>query len=188
MHEDDLVQLEVLGVRRHPGDDELVVLLLEPVGELIVPIAIGPTEAGAIATAQAGVVPPRPMTHDLLRDVLISLDVRVVQVEITELVGGVFHAALVLGERRTRVDARASDAIALAVRVGCPVLCATDVLAEVGIEAAPVSPEEADEAAASSSPDEQVAQFRQFLDHVSPDDFERGEPGGRDRGSTSGGG
>jgi bifunctional DNase/RNase len=109
-------------------------------------------------------------------------------VEITELVGGVYHAALVLGERRVRVDARAADAIALAVRVGCPVLCATDVLAEVGIEAAPVSPEEADEAAASSSPDEQVAQFRQFLDHVSPDDFERGEPGGRDRGSTSGGG
>lgn len=188
MHEDDLVQLEVLGVRRHPGDDELVVLLLEPVGELIVPIAIGPTEAGAIATAQAGVVPPRPMTHDLLRDVLVALGTRVVQVEITELVAGVFHAALVLGERRVRVDARASDAIALAVRVGCPVLCATDVLAEVGVEAAPVSPEEADEAAAGSSPDEQVAQFRQFLDHVSPDDFERGEPGGKDRGSTSGGG
>lgn len=186
MHEDDLVQLEVLGVRRHPGDDELVVLLLEPVGELIVPIAIGPTEAGAIATAQAGVVPPRPMTHDLLRDVLIALDVRVRQVEITELVGGVFHAALVLGDRRVRVDARASDAIALAVRVGCPVLCATDVLAEVGVEAAPAAPE--DVADAATSPDEQLAQFRQFLDHVSPDDFERGEPGDLGRGSTSGGG
>lgn len=186
MHEDDLVELEVLGVRRHPGDDELVVLLLEPVGELIVPIAIGPTEAGAIATAQAGVVPPRPMTHDLLRDVLISLGVRVRQVEITELVGGVFHAALVLGE--VRVDARASDAIALAVRVGCPVLCATDVLAEVGVEATPATPEDEE---AEGNPEEQVAQFREFLDHVSPDDFERGGPGGNDdpgRGSTSGGG
>jgi bifunctional DNase/RNase len=127
------------------------------------------------------------MTHDLLRDVLSTLDVHVGRVEITELVAGVFHAALVLDGGR-RVDARASDAIALAVRVGCPVLCATEVLAEVGIEAAPVSAEEAEEAAASSSPDEQVAQFREFLDHVSPDDFERGEPGGKDRGSTSGGG
>jgi bifunctional DNase/RNase len=188
MHEDDLVELEVLGVRRHPGDDELVVLLLEPVGELIVPIAIGPSEAGAIATAQAGVVPPRPMTHDLLRDVLATLQVRVQQVEITELVGGVFHAALVLGDRRLRVDARASDAIALAVRVGCPVLCATDVLAEVGVEASPVSAEEAEGADPDDTPEEQVAQFREFLDHVSPDDFEQPGPGGQDRGSTSGGG
>ncbi len=180
-----MVQLEVLGVRRHPGDDELVVLLLEPVGELIVPIAIGPTEAGAIATAQAGVVPPRPMTHDLMRDLLVALGVRVRQVEITELVGGVFHAALVLGEQQVRVDARASDAIALAVRVGCPVMCATDVLAEVGVEASPVPVEDAEEP--SRSPDEQVAQFRDFLDHVSPDDFEKGEPG-QGRGSTSGGG
>lgn len=192
MHEDDLIELEVLGVRRHPGDDELVVLLLEPVGELIVPIAIGPSEAGAIATAQAGVLPPRPMTHDLLRDVLVSLDVRVRQVEITELVGGVFHAALVLGDARTRVDARASDAIALAVRVGCPVLCATDVLAEVGVEATPVDPDELDAAGGTGlpgrSPDEQVEQFREFLDHVSPDDFEQGGPADPGRGSTSTGG
>lgn len=186
MQEDDLIELEVLGVRRHPGDDELVVLLLEPVGELIVPIAIGPTEAGAIATAQAGVLPPRPMTHDLLRDVLISLDVRVRQVEITELVGGVFHAALVLGDRGTRVDARASDAIALAVRVGCPVLCATDVLAEVGVEATPVDPGEVE--ASGGTSEEQVEQFRAFLDHVSPDDFEQGGPAGPGRGSTSSGG
>ncbi|RMI13782.1 bifunctional nuclease family protein [Cellulomonas triticagri] len=184
MHEDDLVELDVLGVRRHPGDDELVVLLLEPVGELVVPIAIGATEAGAIATAQAGVVPPRPMTHDLLRDVLGAVGTTVERVEITELVGGVFHAALVLGHPRVRVDARASDAIALAVRVGCPVMCATEVLAEAGLEAAPVTAEEA----GRTSPDEEVAQFREFLDHVSPDDFERGEPGPPPRGSTSGGG
>jgi bifunctional DNase/RNase len=180
MHEDDLVELDVLGVRRHPGDDELVVLLLEPVGELIVPIAIGPAEAGAIATAQAGVVPPRPMTHDLLRDVLVALDAPVQRVEITELVGGVFHAALVLSGGRLRVDARASDAIALAVRVGCPVMCATDVLAEVGIEAAPATAEDAGQA----SPEDQVAEFREFLDHVSPDDFEREGPPEPGRGST----
>jgi bifunctional DNase/RNase len=119
------------------------------------------------------------MTHDLLRDVLAAVHVAVRRVEITELVGGVFHAALVLGDG-TRVDARASDAIALAVRVGCKVMCATDVLAEVGLEAAPVSVEEAAGAAAGvGDPDEQVAQFREFLDHVEPVDFERGEPGER---------
>lgn len=170
MADDDLVELEVLGVRRHPGEDALVVLLLEPVGELVVPIAIGPTEAGAIATAQAGVVPPRPMTHDLFRDVLRALDVRLERVEITELLEGVFHAAVVLPGGR-RVDSRASDAIALAVRFGCPVLCATDVLAEVGIEAAaPAEP---------STPDEEVERFRAFLEQVSPDDFEQGEGPGR---------
>ena len=187
MHEDDLVELEVLGVRRHPGDDELVLLLLEPVGELVVPIAIGPTEAGAIATAQAGVVPPRPMTHDLLRDALAAVGAQVRRVEITELVGGVFHAALVLGDRSARVDARASDAIALAVRVGCPVLCAADVLEQAGVEAMPADDDEDDP---GRSPEEQVAQFREFLDQVSADDFERGgpgEPGEPGRGSTSGG-
>jgi uncharacterized protein len=167
MHDDDLVELEVLGVRRHPGDDALVVLLLEPVGELIVPIAVGAAEAGAIATAQAGVVPPRPMTHDLLRDVLATLDVRVGRVEITELVAGIFHAALVL-DGGHRVDARASDAIALAVRVGCPVMCATEVLELVGVEAVPA-------AAPAGDADAEVARFREFLDQVEPDDFERGE-------------
>jgi bifunctional DNase/RNase len=164
-------------VRRHPGDDALVVLLLEPVGELIVPIAVGAAEAGAIATAQAGVVPPRPMTHDLLRDVLSTLDVHVGRVEITELVAGVFHAALVLDGGR-RVDARASDAIALAVRVGCPVMCATEVLEEVGVEATPTAaPDGAGAAGAGTpagDPDEEVARFREFLDQVEPDDFEHG--------------
>jgi bifunctional DNase/RNase len=174
MHDDDLVELEVLGVRRHPGDDALVVLLLEPVGELIVPIAVGAAEAGAIATAQAGVVPPRPMTHDLLRDVLSTLDVHVGRVEITELVAGVFHAALVLDGGR-RVDARASDAIALAVRVGCPVMCATEVLEEVGVEATPAAaPGGTGPDGAAGDPDEEVARFREFLDQVEPDDFERG--------------
>ncbi|HEY0186189.1 MAG TPA: bifunctional nuclease family protein [Cellulomonas sp.] len=162
MQDDDLVALEVLGVRRHPGDDALVVLLLEPVGELIVPIAVGAAEAGAIATAQAGVVPPRPMTHDLLRDVLLTLQVPISRVEITALVDGVFHAALVL-DRGLRVDSRASDAIALAVRVGCPVMCATEVLATVGVVASPARP--------VGDPEAEVARFRTFLDQVEPGDF-----------------
>jgi uncharacterized protein len=165
MH-DDLVEVEVLGVRRHPDDEELVVLLLEPIGELVVPISIGPVEAAAIATAQAGIVPPRPMTHDLLRSVLDTLGTRLTRVEITELTGGVFHAALVLGEEE-RVDARASDALALAVRMDCPVWCAVDVLAQVGVEAQVTDGPGTD----GTESEDEVERFREFLDQVEPEDF-----------------
>jgi len=160
--DEELVPVEVVGVRQHRVDDEIVVLLLDPAAELLVPILIGPTEASAIASAQAGIVPPRPMTHDLMRDVLTALGVPLVRVEITSLTDGVFHAELVLAAG-IRVDSRASDAIALAVRTGSPVLCSAEIVAVAGIEA-------------SSGPAEQeVERFREFLDQISPQDFETGQ-------------
>ena len=77
--------VEVIGVRQHLVDDEIVVLLLDPAAELFIPILIGPAEASAIATAQAGVVPRRPMTHDLLCDVIAAVGESLSQVEITSL-------------------------------------------------------------------------------------------------------
>ena len=175
---DGLVQVEVVGVRTHVGDDDTVVLLLDPDSGLLVPILIGTTEASAIATAQAGIVPPRPMTHDLLKEALIAAGATVRRVEITQLVDGVFHAALVLGTGR-RVDSRASDAIAVALRFDCPVLCAEQVLASAGVEVHTVTAEE------------DIEEFREFLDRVSAEDFETGEdPGdapGEGLGSPSGG-
>lgn len=157
-----MVPVEVVGVRQHLVDDEIVVLLLDPAAELFVPILIGPMEASAIATAQAGIVPPRPMTHDLLKSVLSTLGVRLQRVEITELTDGVFHAALVLGTG-ARVDSRASDAIALAVRTGSPVMCSAEVVAVAGVEA-------------STKPSEQeLERFRRFLDQINPEDFDEGE-------------
>ncbi len=176
MGDEEMVPVEVVGVRQRLVGDEIVVLLLDPAAELFVPILIGPAEASAIATAQAGIVPPRPMTHDLLRNVLTTLGVALDRVEITDLTDGVFHAALVLASG-VRVDSRASDAIAVAVRVGCPVLCAAEVVAVAGIEA-------------SDGPSEQeVERFRAFLEQVSAEDFETGqEPGGPGRpGSEEGG-
>ncbi len=160
-----LVPVEVLGVRQHLVDDELVVLLLDPRTELFVPILIGPVEASAIASAQAGIVPPRPMTHDLLRDVIEALGAVVLHVEITAVRGGVFHASLVL-DGGIRVDSRASDAIALAVRVGCSVLCSGDVVRTAGVHAA-------------AEPTElEVERFREFLEQVDPEDFGSGEGDG----------
>lgn len=161
--------VEVIGVRQHLVDDEIVVLLLDPAAELFIPILIGPAEASAIATAQAGVVPRRPMTHDLLCDVITAVGESLTQVEITSLEHGVFHAALVL-RSGARVDSRASDAVALAVRVGCPVLCSAEVVAIAGVEASPGPAEQ------------ELERFREFLDQVTPEDFESGEEPGTSSG------
>lgn len=160
-----MVQVEVVGVRQHLADDEIVVLLLDPESELLVPILIGPTEASAIASAQAGIVPPRPMTHDLLRDVIVATGSSLAHVEITRLEGGVFHAELVLATG-PRVDSRASDAIALALRFGCPVMCAAEVVAVAGVEVR------------TTSTEQDLERFRRFLDVVTPDDFSTGEEPG----------
>lgn len=174
---DGLVQVEVVGVRTHLADEGIVVLLLDPGTGLLVPILIGQNEASAIATAQAGIVPPRPMTHDLLKEAIVAAGTTVRRVEITQLVDGVFHAALVLGTGR-RVDSRASDAIAVALRFECPVLCAEQVLSMAGVEVHAVTAEQ------------DIEEFRDFLNHVSAEDFETGdEPGdlpGGNSGSPSG--
>ncbi len=160
-----LVELEVLGVRRQTSVDQVVVLLLDAPGRRLLPVVVGPNEGAAIAAGQAGVEPPRPMTHDLLVAVLESCDVAVVQVEIVALEDGVFHAALVL-DTGDRVDSRASDAVAVAVRVGCPVLCTPDVLEESALEVEGVTPED------------EVEEFKAFLETVTPEDFENAPPEG----------
>jgi bifunctional DNase/RNase len=163
MHE-DLVELQVLGVRRQVPLDQVVVLLLDMAGGRVLPIVVGLAEGQAIAAGQAGVIPPRPMTHDLLASLLGSLGAVLERVEIVALIDGVFHAELVLGDGR-RVDSRASDAIALAVRTGSPVLCERAVLEESALDVADSTTDEEDE----------VEEFRAFLDTVSADDFVSGE-------------
>jgi bifunctional DNase/RNase len=159
---DDLIELEVLGVRRQSPADQVVVLLLDLAGRRLLPIVVGLNEGSSIVAGQSGLAPPRPMTHDLLVSVLAAADVELEQVEIVALVDGVFHAALVL-DNGTRVDSRASDAIAVAVRTGCPVLCRPDVLEASGLEVE------------EHTPEQEVEQFRAFLDTVSPDDFVAGD-------------
>lgn len=152
------VRIHSLGLDQ--SSNQPVILLKEEEGLRIVPIWIGHPEATAILIAIEGVEPPRPMTHDLLMSALTAAGLVLERVEITRLEEGTFYAALVLrGEERTiTVDARPSDSIALALRAGCPIAMAEDVMNEAGIV-----PDEEAEA--------EVERFRDFLDTVDPDDF-----------------
>ena len=150
-------ELDVVGVRVEMPSNQPIVLLKEADGERYLPIWIGAVEATAIAFAQQGVVPPRPLTHDLIRDLLKAAGQELAQVRITSLQDGVFYAELVFTSG-LEVSARPSDAIAIALRTGSPIFGAEEVLEEAGI----------------SIPDEQedeVEKFREFLDQISPEDF-----------------
>ncbi len=148
----------MIGVRVEMPSNSPIVLLREVTGERYVPIWIGAVEATAIAFAQQGVVPPRPLTHDLIKDVLEATGQTLEEVQITEMRDGVFFATLVF-EGGVEVSARPSDSIALALRTGTRIVCADEVLDEVGLAV----PEEQEE---------EVERFREFLDQVSPEDFE----------------
>lgn len=153
--------VEVLGVRIQLPSQTPIVLLRERDGTRHVPIWIGAVEATAIAYAMEGVVPARPLTHDLFAAVLGELDTTLERVVVTDLVDHVFHAELVLrrGEDVRVVSSRSSDAIALATRLAAPVFVAPEVLEEAGIELR----DEDDE--------EEIEKFREFLEDLEPEDF-----------------
>lgn len=172
----------VLGVRVRVADPDhdVLVVLSEADGDLSLPIVIGPHEGVAIATAQAGVALPRPGPHDLVLTTLAATGVALEYVTISELREGTFIAELVLTNGK-RVDSRASDAIALALRAKVDVWCADAVLEQAAIVLSEGDGEEDDgdgdalhiEISGSSEVrDDDVAQFRQFLDRVEPSDFE----------------
>jgi uncharacterized protein len=155
-----VIEVELVGVRVELPHNQPIVLLKERTGDRFLPIWIGAVEATSIAFALQGVVTPRPMTHDLLKDVLHSLEVVVERIVVTELRDGTFYAEIQMrqnGEAVT-VSSRPSDAIALAVRTSVPIFADESVLDEAGIE---IEDEEEDE----------VQRFKEFLDQVSPEDF-----------------
>ncbi|GIJ44201.1 hypothetical protein Val02_10870 [Virgisporangium aliadipatigenens] len=150
-------ELNVVGVRVELPSNQPIVLLKEVDGDRYLPIWIGAVEATAIAYEQQGVKPTRPLTHDLLRDILAALKTPLRAVEIVEMRDNIFYAELILGDG-VRVSARPSDSIALALRVGAPIRCADQVLTEAAI----VIPDEQED---------EVEKFREFLDQVRPEDF-----------------
>jgi len=155
-----VIELELVGVRVELPHNQPIVLLKERAGDRFLPIWIGAVEATSIAFAMQGVVTQRPMTHDLMKDLLTGLEVKVERIVVTALREGTFYAEIQMtndGESVV-VSSRPSDAIALAVRATVPIFADESVLAEAGIEI-----EDDDEA--------QVEQFKAFIDSVSPEDF-----------------
>jgi bifunctional DNase/RNase len=149
--------MRVVGVRVELPANHPVVLLREEDGVRYLPIWIGAAEASAIAFQQQGVQAVRPLTHDLMRDIVTALGTRLEAVHITEMRDDVYYAELRFTGGVT-VSARPSDAIALALRCDVEILGTDAVLEAGGIE---IPDEQEDE----------LEKFREFLDTISPDDF-----------------
>jgi bifunctional DNase/RNase len=163
-----MIEMELVGVRVEMPSSSPIALLREVGGDRrVLPIFIGAPEATAIAFALEEVVTPRPMTHDLLQNLLEDLGVSLERITVTEIRDGVFHAELELhGHDGTHtLTSRPSDAIALAARTGSPIFASEVVLAEAGYL------ENDDEPNDGEAPEEVVEQFRDFIDSVNPEDF-----------------
>lgn len=168
-----MVTVQIVGLQLDEESSAPVVLLAERESPTrVLPILIGPAEAQSIALAATGLTPPRPGTHDLLVTLIDKLDSKLEEVAVTELVGGVFFAELFI-ETPTglhRISSRPSDGIALAMRVGAPILVAEKVLDEAAV---PVR-HEASEPFTDEEIDAIVADFHDALDSVEPSDFDAG--------------
>ena len=149
--------VEVMGVRVEMPSNQPIVLLKELDGVRYLPIWLGAAEATAIAFAQQEVNPPRPLTHDLFKDVLELLNANLQTVYLTEIKDGVFYAQLNFSEGKS-ISARPSDAIALALRTGSPIFASDSLLEEAGIEIPDQSEDE-------------IERFKEFLDEINPEDF-----------------
>ena len=159
---DDPVPMEIIGVRVELPTNTPILLLRERDGSRYLPIWIGTPEATAIALALEGVETARPLTHDLLRTIVEALGADVEQVNVTGLEEGTFFADLILGANGNEltISSRPSDAIALATRTGSPVFASRALLDEAGVEIH------------DENEEEQIEQFKEFLDDINPEDFD----------------
>ncbi len=156
-------EMVIYGVSFDMVGKQPIVLLKTAESNKFLPIWIGHPEAAAILMKLQSASTPRPMTHDLLADVLGELEVECVRVSVTELRDNTFYASISLraAGRDLEIDSRPSDALALAVRSGAPIFAADDVIAESAIE----FQHEVEDT------EEVVEKFKDFLDHVKPEDF-----------------
>jgi uncharacterized protein len=161
--------MELLGIKLEAPANAPLLLLRETGGQgRILPIYIGGPEAAAIAYALEGLAPPRPMTHDLVKNVLEELDIHLEGIVVTELKEHTFFAELQLrrGEEVHSVSSRPSDAVALAVRTQSPIYASELVLEQAG-----QTPAADDDGAPEGEREQIVDEFRAFLDDVDPEDF-----------------
>jgi len=165
-----MIPLELVGVRVELPANQPIVLLREPESGRYLPIWIGGAEAMSISNHLEGDVPPRPLTHQLMADTLLALGADLEAVHLTDLREGTFYAELhlLIGAKEVVVSARPSDAIAVAIRIGgVPILVDEDLFARVAIELGDVDGDTDEDV----DPEEEVRQFRAFLEDLDPDDF-----------------
>ena len=171
-----MVEMIVDSVRVNLISPSRVVVLKEREGPRYLAIVIGTAEADAIAVRLQDRRVPRPLTHDLLRDVIETCGAGVVQVTVTKLVDQTYYASIVIefNGRQLEVDSRPSDAIALAVRADVAIYVADEVLDQAGFE--PDQDEgagEREELESEAIPDEKLKVFRDFINQLDLDDFGR---------------
>ncbi len=162
-------QMAVYGVSFDLVGKQPIVLLKTVDGNRFLPIWIGHPEAAAILMKLQNASTPRPMTHDLVTDILSQLDAQVVRVAVTELRENTFFAQVTIQQdgSEIEVDSRPSDAIALAVRAEAPIFVADEVIEESAIEFEGEEITDADL-------EKEVTKFRSFLENVTPDEFAAG--------------
>ncbi|MDO5751648.1 bifunctional nuclease family protein [Arthrobacter sp.] len=170
-----MIQVTIVGVRIEMPSNQPLVLLREAAGERHIPIWIGAAEATAIALSEQGVVPRRPLTHDLLCGVVLALGHSITRVNLTKVEEGVFYAELVF-DNGTTIGSRASDAIAIAQRAGCPIWAAESLVDDAGVLIASHDDDGGEQVSAEvddEAKEREVRQFREFLDEVEPEDFDK---------------
>ncbi len=130
------VRLHILGLSVSQTQTGAYALVLaEEEGDRRIPIIIGPVEAQAIAIQLEGLKPPRPLTHDLVKNIALAFDINLLEVTIHKLEEGIFFSELLceMGGKKVRIDSRTSDAIALALRFHCPIYTSAEILDKAGI-------------------------------------------------------
>ncbi len=155
-----LIKMTLEGVRIEIPSNKPILLLKEEKGNRYLPIWIGPFEASAIALELSNIKTPRPMTHDLIINIIKNLNIIINNIEITDIKDNTFYAIINIkntDKKIIRIDSRPSDAIAAAVRTKCDIYVAEHVLKSSGLKI--------------QSIDEEIEKFKDFLNNVSPEDF-----------------
>lgn len=163
-NKNNLVKMSLEGVRIEVPSQKPIILLKEEDGNRYLPIWIGAFEASAIAMEISDIKTPRPMTHDLMTNILEILDCKIEKIEITQIKDNTFYAIIKMknsDNEKLEIDSRPSDAIALAVRCDCEIYANEEVINSAGLEI--------------QSIEEEVDKFKDFLDNVYPEDFKKEE-------------
>lgn len=156
------VEMTLEGVRIEFPSQRPILLLKEKDGNRYLPIWVGAFEASAIALEVSNIKTPRPMTHDLIVNIFRSLNIKVDAIEVCDIRDNTFYAYLnlvYLDNKKIKIDSRPSDAIAIAVREKCKIYSSEHVLRLAGIEIQTI--------------EDEIKKFRDFLDHVKPEDFKK---------------